>query len=324
MMVVLEQVIFITFYFLILAATHFFGNVIQTYHRNKPLGLQTLHGKILEDIFIPAWTGTATSLVTMMVVGEIVGPLSKELAMLFAVIDYVSLVTIQIALFFVILTKYLTIYHGPLINSLDEKDALQTVKVLVALVPFTLALMEYCFLTPMEESLTFQTKHFGLAKPEARGTKGKFFGIIFDALLLLISQARIEYGNISRNETHGCLAFIKRAFVLTQNQLDNPVGVGSVNENESDASLSISSNVKRFGYNIRILRIAFAIGIASVSIVVYHVASGTADQYRKLTFVVIYAINCIVGPYLFIRNHKGMSKIAKNKLVAPFAKFRTI
>ncbi len=319
MMAVIERIIFVAFYLLILASSHFCGSVIQTYHRNKPLGLQTLHGKIIEDVFVPAWTGMAKAMIAMLILSEIVGPLPKEVALVFQVIDYGCVVIFHLSLFFVMLIKYLSIYHGPLIDSFDEKDVVKAVKTLVGLLPWTLALLEFLFITPMEDTLTFQTKHFGFASQNAKIAKGKLSGIVCNSIMLIVSQGRIEYENIVRNEGYGCLASIKRILTAQeQSRSDDPESVNNeIGLDEANANLSGTGS--RLGYSHRFLRIVFVFGMVSILMIIFHVTTGA--QYSKYNLLIIASIFAIGGPYLFISNHQGMNKIAKDKITAHFACF---
>ncbi len=320
-MSLIERIVFVTFYLTMAVSSTFSANVIRTYHRNKPLGMQTLHGKIIEEVMLPALKYVTWIMCTIMISSEIVGPFPKTLSYVLQVIDYDTVLTFQTALFFVMLVKYLVIYHGPYIDSFNETTIVCFVKVTTVLLPWMLAVFEYNFWTNMEDSVTFQTKHLGYSKPESKLEKGKIACNVWNFVMLLVCQGRIEFDHISHHESEGCLAFIQKAFANNDIHIEPEVGNPENAEEQNNSSLTISTNGK-LGYNVSILRIAVACGFIFIVAIIFHATAGS--EYSKYNLVIVGFIFTIGGPYLFISNHGGMRKIATEKIRRILSLFKCI
>ncbi len=89
------------------------------------------------------------------------GTVSYPIAVLLQLTDFFSISTFQLSLLAVLLTKYLTIYYGSLIDSLDDNQIILVVKVAAFGLPWIFMLIQYVFLQDIDQSILFQLKYLG-------------------------------------------------------------------------------------------------------------------------------------------------------------------
>ncbi len=291
-----EEILVVVWFTLITLFCEFATFVVQKYHRDKPLGMQTLHGKIIEEVFMPALQISAACICLAYMVTELFGPVPYDIAVILQLNEFFNMATFQLSLLMVLIVKYLSIYNGSLIDSFDEDLVISGAKVITFGLPWLFMVFEYSFWTEMEQALTFQQKYLGYSKPDSKMEKMKIIGNLSNFAVILLSQGRIEYDHIKRNEALGCLAFVRRLF-------------SNRTENDNDFEENLTKNM---GYRLSALRIAFGCGAVFVTIIYFQATSGT--DYSKLNSLILATLISVIGPAVFISYHDGMRKVAFKQL----------
>ncbi len=283
------QILFVAWYCFITIFCEFATTVVQKYHRDKPLGMQSLHGKIIEEVLMPALQISAFLINIALVAVDGFGTVSYHMAVLLQLTDFFCISTFQLSLFAVLLTKYLTIYYGSLIDSLEDNQIILVVKVAAFGLPWIFMLIQYVFLMNIDQSILFQLKNLGYTTSGSQMETMIIFGNVINFVMILISQIRIEYDHIKRQEAQGLLANVKRIF----------------SSQESGENDNLTENL---GYQLSVLRILFACGVVFMTVVYFHATSGT--ESGKINSLIMATIISCIGPTVFIANHDGMRKIA--------------
>ncbi len=145
-----------------IAACYIFGtaygllvfHLIKSYHKCKPLGMQT----ILSRIFVFGINVTSVcggSMAVLMALNAILSPLSNGLGMAVSLILFVCYYHCYMALFAVQLTKYLSIYHGLFLENIPEEITITFIKVTIKSVPWVVAFFEFGILTPLRDTVLY-------------------------------------------------------------------------------------------------------------------------------------------------------------------------
>ncbi len=104
--------------------------VVKKYHENKPLGMQTILGEVIRISLVSYGLVTANNLIIMNAM-VCAAPIAAAASVVLAVANFFVAVLILTSLMLLFITKYLSLFHGPYLASLEEKDYLKVLKVLL-------------------------------------------------------------------------------------------------------------------------------------------------------------------------------------------------
>ncbi len=114
-----ERVLSVTAYGLIFVSCQFSLYVIRKYHNSKPLGMQTLHGKVIV-LFTKVLGFLVAFFACSFTWRDLVGlfPRNISIALWFAI--HSTTLILFLTFLAMIVTKYSSIYHGALISEINE------------------------------------------------------------------------------------------------------------------------------------------------------------------------------------------------------------
>ncbi len=115
-----EKVVSLLAYGLIFTSCQFSLYVIRKYHNSKPLGMQTLHGKAIVLLtkvlaFLVAFFATIISW------RDFVGIFSRTVSASLWFASLTTMLMLTMTFMSVVVTKYLSIYHGSMIANINEE-----------------------------------------------------------------------------------------------------------------------------------------------------------------------------------------------------------
>ncbi len=271
--------------------------IIKSYHENKALGLQSILGKVIV-IFIQVFVLTSLTIAGPFGLTEIVINIDTRTAMVISVTKYLVGVAFYLSVTFVTLTKFLSIYHSPLVHDLSEGVYLRFVKSLHLGVPILLASLEFSFWTDVRITETYQM----LSKDDTLQGAHNGYGLKAMILLAFTSavalQIRIEVDYLrDKNESHlSTSERIKNWFRAT----------------ESDEKLDYSLNVSRL-----------IVCITSALVIVVALQTFKVLSFR-IYMLILYLVMGNVCPIIFISSHPGLKAYAWKILKTHITHLRTL
>ncbi len=174
--------------------------VIRNYLDNKPSGMQTLLDKVM--IIFTRVVGICGAIKSLsLVVNEIYAPFSLPTAMISVILEYYIVAMTHLSMLLVSVTKYLSIYHGSLIEAFPEDRVIQGLKLTLLALPVLICTVEYTALSNFDDLSQFQQKYLGYQKPERTievTNKGLFFA---NLVMLTCLYVRIEMDAINVQDT---------------------------------------------------------------------------------------------------------------------------
>ncbi len=123
--------------------------------------MQSFHSQIMT--FLVCSFGLASFNATLIrSVTDILAPTNHAIAAILTLQSFISGFNFMSCLFLTLLTKYLSIYNGPFIASLNEDQVLPIVKSILIVSPMLMALLEYFYLNSIETDSTYQQLRYGI------------------------------------------------------------------------------------------------------------------------------------------------------------------
>ena len=265
-------------------------SVVRQYNISKPMGMQTLLGKVT---VIFTYAATVCDIVKMsaLCVTHMFSPMPKYVAMVMVVIEYYLIVVCLTSLLALTITKYMSIFHGHVIDMFEERVLVYFLKVFVVLFSGFVAVVEYLVLSNFEDLYNYQQKASGCEKMDAHAEQSKSVIVFINVVMMVILYVRIEYSSLQANDTNSGL-LVKHLIWFRRTDAHN----GQV----SDADMQSEFSIKTF-------RAVAACGLLVVGIFVYkHFLADTL--WANLTFIISATV---IIPFIFILNHPGMRSTAK-------------
>ena len=284
-----DRVIFVSSWIFVILTGQLLLVVIRKYHQNKPLGMQTLLGKVIV-IFVHTLAISGGVLESSVCATEVFGPIKSRMTIIRWFLETVLVEAFYIALLAMMATKYLLIYHGAYMSEVNEEAYLKRLKIILLTLPIALALLEATLISDLEDLITYQQMYNGQVENDAKieTTTISLFSLSF--LGLMSMQARIEFDAYQSQDGQG--SALSKFISCCKN---------------CQAQSNISNN-QDAGYAIKVARITVLLGFMLVVIVIIQLAGGAENtKWNQLYFS---AILTNVMPILFIYNHSQMKKTA--------------
>ncbi len=159
-----EKIVFAVIYLIFPSMSLFLIQVMQKYHRGKPLGQQSLHGKVTEEIFLGSLKISVISKQFRNVVFELISGsnnLPRNVAFMFHTLDFLTLSHLYMALLVLLSVKYISIYHGHLLANVDESKLVPQLKWSLYILPCIQMFVEFNYLTRIDDIAKFQSLVLG-------------------------------------------------------------------------------------------------------------------------------------------------------------------
>ncbi len=292
-----------------------FGNlgayIIRSYHNSKPLGMQTLLGKVImveTHIYTLEITVYGILFSTSSTLSQY-GYINDTVAKIGTVLAYVSFLLFFLGMFMCILTKYCSIYHGSFLNALDEDTILGNVKLILALVPLTLALLEYVLITPVNESPIYLLLRHGRAEGTPSAEKAKLLLILSTLIAMIVLYVRIEHDHFQFKESSSLTSWalkLSKWFTSCQPAENN-------NSNEQQQQQQQNDNEQSSpAYGTTATRAVATLGFMLSGVIVYQLVGDKIDTRYTIAFS--YVIITVMAPFTVILNHEGLKKMVIPKL----------
>ena len=220
--------------------------------------------------------------------------------MIWTAVDAYIMVMVYMTLLTVLVTKYMSIYHGTMMAEVEEVQALKWIKVFLATMPFILCTLQYSVISSFNNMGNFQLKFMGHSEP------GSGFEMVISVSSMLclffgiFLQIRIEYDSI----------VIQDAQISTFGKMVNWCKMSFT---DGAASIDIDQ-VNLMGYSFKAIRIVTLLG---TTLGLIQMLQTLGSHYMKWTKLLFGAILTVVLPFFFISKHKGMKAILKNLIKEP-------
>ncbi len=189
-------------------------HVIASYHNSKPLGMQSLLGQVIV-VFTMAARFTAICIGTLYSIPETFGPLGETLSSGLVIIQYITIVTFQMALLSVTFTKYISVYFSTLISELNEEVVLPSIQMAILTFPSILALLEFKIFTDIRATDAYLMFHTGERQYTANLGLGMILITMINFLAAIALQMHIEYVNATNREI-GYIEYLRRRMSFSQ------------------------------------------------------------------------------------------------------------
>ncbi len=264
--------------------------VIRKYHQSRPFGMQTFLSRLTviltKSLALTNITKTASICIT-----EIVGPFQRQLAMSLVVLDFYFVVMFYLTLTAWIMTKYASIYHGFIVEDLDEDGTIQILKKVLVSLPVLICIIEYFWLSTMDNLTNFQLKFLGYEKSNSMTEWFQSIFILVDLGMMALLHARIEYDAFQFDDTDSGRLLV-RVKAWFQHCWTN--------------GHQVAPSLDKSNYNMATLRRVALCGIAILSLHIYHITINVG-KWKLLVYMIVLTA---IGPLMFVVNHQGMKNTA--------------
>ncbi len=185
--------------------------IVREYQIAKPLGMQTLLGKVIAELtkyfFVSTMINAVGSAIAIFSINAPLGDHTRFLlSVIFTVASYVAFMFNLLGFGTCLLTRYACVYHSVFVASLDEDQVILWINRFILVASFSIPLIEYTCLTRMEDSVVYFlfSKHHQSPKDVE---KLKIILGLTDALIMIILQLRLEYDKAQFGDK-SCLSFL--------------------------------------------------------------------------------------------------------------------
>ncbi len=244
------------------------------------------------------------------------GFLTKTSAYILTLYNYISGISFLLAIFIMLVSKYLSVYHSTMMANLDEGKALPLLAILDMILTLTLAAVEYGALSDIEEDTTYMKIYSGHI-PEESASKTTFLIVILvDLITLLFVVIRIEHDY----HEDGYLSKIKNYFRGNKVEPEPFQNPALRRESRLSAALNLkvpSSILDMSGYTINVIRLLFVIAVIFVVVLF----TSNSSRYRFMAIRTFFSLVC---PGIFIWNHEGIRNTLKHRIQDMYSSLRTL
>ncbi len=236
---------------------------------------------------------TTTVVVFILSVNEvgyaIFQPKSKVLAAITTMLDYSAVLLFYPTLLFVVVTKYMLIYHGSLIENISEERLLSRFKIFLGGFVLFGVFIQYTFITDVQESGTFQLRYLGYVTSNSKVEVGIPLLVFTTVISLAILQVRLEIDCYhSEDKDSGLLGKLMKLKRESKEEIQN------------------------IGYSLKVFRGLMFVCLLMSVVMLYQTFRGGQD--RKWNKMILVTTIAGVIPIIFISKHDGMKTIAKKKV----------
>ena len=128
--------------------------------------MESLHGKLVEVVLLPAFTTVGTVMTINYLTLDIVGRLPRNLAIAAQIAEVTAAHAFLMSCLMTIVMKYVSIYHGTRVSTLNESRVITYLRRVLLSIPLTLTALDYLVFIDIDKSPTFQAKVHGSVKED--------------------------------------------------------------------------------------------------------------------------------------------------------------
>ncbi len=279
----LGDFLYVLSYLLGTLACNFLLMVIRRYHERKPLGMQTFNGRMIASVTKVLAVIFSFLNCTFCAI-EIIGPFPQLVSLFWSFLLTMCAVCYNIGF-----TKYLTVYHGSIINDIDEEKIAKRSQKCLILVSLFLTLVEYLCLTSYRDIGVYQLLHLGHAKESSKLEQIISVLVMANFVSAFVLYCRIEYGAVMAFDVHS--GYLSKLVLKWKQSLDD-------NQNSEGPRV-------QFGYNIDVVRVCGLCGIVMLALTFF----GQGDMQRW-SFLIHGMFFNVVIPLLFVLQKDRMRSTA--------------
>ncbi len=274
--------------------------LIKSYHESKPLGLQTIFGRvicILMSTLLCVSTYHGLVYIPCCVVQFI--DIDENILKVLAALSCITIQAVHSALFLALITKYLSIYHSCYIYSLDEEQTIATLKWFMVLVPVVSTTIEYTQFTDINDTISYLPLVIDSWSDNGNTNSPKTEIIKTFGFAVLFALTCILYGRLEFDENH----FSQLKSWIMKLRMSPQTGIIAAHNGAKEENAEVE-------YKISVLRIAFAM-LLMFGIVAF------ARTGNVLAIVIgAYIIANVILPSIFIVNHSSLRQHFTSKVVS--------
>ncbi len=285
------EILFLLFLLLATLYSNACFYIVRSYHRSKPLGLQTLLGQVIVVFTkvccaVTIFCGTVVPIHVFLDLGSFFEFGSQVLTSLSSILSCAFLISAMS----ILQTKYLSIYHSTLLHSFDDAEVISVFQVILVGLSLSLTLIEFGYLTQIRDTVIYQVLQYGTARTDALAEKSKVGLVLTFLTTLFILQSRLEADNIR----HGEGGILPRC-------LRN-------NFNFDDAAPEVDED----DYQMNVIRGVVFLLTLIMSLVLFHIIVGVGSVEVKMA--VAYLTGSIATPSIASYSHQGLKNHCYQKL----------
>ncbi len=266
--------------------------VIRSYHKNKPLGMQSILTQvtILSTTvfgFAIMWTSLSYILI------QIFGTFSKPIAIVLTLADIFNSQMGFVLIFFIVATKYAIVYHGIAIESISDEKVIKVLKLCLILLPAFFTCIEL-LKDGLSKNSGFQWRFYGQPEPDSKVSGSFVFSGTIVISMIVLLQLRIEYDALTMSDNLLEVGFI----VKTLRRLKIKAIIKNQNAEQNEGQKNVTE------YSLTTFRILVALVAIMACLVVYQQTGGAKNtKYVSLAYISLF-FNAF--PLILILKHERM------------------
>ncbi len=286
----LASTIYVTILVFYLLISQFALQVIRTYQKRKPLGMQTMLGSVIL-MFVNVSLVSGFMLNGLFSITERFGPFSREKAIGICILDNCVQWHFFLNLFVLLIVKYLSIYQGPILADIDEEHLVQRLRPSLCIAPIFLVWIEFSYLSKFEEMTLFQLNFYGYPKPNSKMEKITFCFVLLNLAIMFLLHIRLEMDTARIQDTEG--GFLSKIIR------------GKINGKDDFIKKSLS------GYSIKSARKVVFACLLLLTIVIMRTIGDRGGHIKWIQLIGLGIVE-VALPLLLIFKHQGLRSCALN------------
>ncbi len=270
----------------------FAHHVIRMYHRNKPLGFQTLLTQVT-ILCSQVCSFLMISNAIIQVTSELYGLFPKWLAITFtALMIYLGQI-FALMVFFMVASKYLSIYHSERLATINDEKLIRLMKIVMIVVPADLTAIELLYLSDYEDMSGFQWRYYGHASPDSKSSKISNINLMIITAAAATLQIRTELDALKAQDAEtGCAV---KCWLWIKSF-----------KNEQEEEVNVNANDP--GYSIQSIRVLILVCLLMAAVFVYgQVGGGDTIKWNMIIFTSLFFDGI---PLILILRHDGKKNLA--------------
>ncbi len=282
--------------------------IVRKYHRSKPMGLQTLLGKVM-IIVTTYYSMSSTSIAVIFSLTIVFRPTQFYIPEVMTFSVYVSLMLYFLGFGACLLTRYASVYHSTYVASLDEVQVLRWIKGSILAASILVPIIEYTWITPVNVTVIYNIILDETGSPEQKVERLKNIVGLADVLVMITLQLRLEYDKAHFGDDSCFLELTNRILALISGQpnISDTNGDEGIQNDANDGDDNAGNH--RFSRILVILASIFPLTIFYQSLFGFdHPMNGVVLSYLAIT---------VIGPACYILNHDSMKKMFLSSIRLP-------
>ena len=200
-----------------------------------------------------------------------------------------------LAIFLVVATKYLLIYHGEKLASVDEDKLLKKMKICLIAMPCFLVAFEFLFFSDIDDLSVFQVRYYGTARPNSRITVVTTLTVTTVVSSIVLLHVRMEYDALRKADNQ--TGYIGRCFQRIRSL--------QTTENEQQT--------EEEPYSSNTLRVIVSFVLFLLVLTLYQRFGGAWST--KWNFLIGASMIFNLIPMILVIRHDSMRKVARSKVL---------